>query len=136
MGEGARGEETHADEVDGRRDVVLVVLDGLLCALPDGLVGSDCDHCVDAALGLVRLEDPLNVVLDRDVALKEVDLAVGLVGVGGIGRERVEGELGDTVERGGEGVGEAGEWRASAGACELEVGPIRTCRWSRRGSRR
>lgn len=98
---GVRGvwgeDETYADEVDGGRDVVLVVLDRLLGALPNGLVGRDGDDCVDAALGLVRLEDLLNVVLDRDVALKEVDLAVGLVGVGSIGRERLEGELGDAV---------------------------------------
>lgn len=61
----------------------------------------------DAAVLGVGLEDLLNVLLDRDVAMEEVDLAVGLVGGGRVGGESLERELRDAFDGGLVRVGEA-----------------------------
>lgn len=96
------------EEVNGSSDVVLVVLKRLLSTLPDGFVSGDMDDTVDSPFRRVRLEDLLDISLERDVSLEQVDFAVFLVGFRGRRGESVDSDLGEAGESGRERVGEAG----------------------------
>lgn len=94
-----RYEWAHVEQVNRGRDVVLVVLDRDLAALADRLERRDVDDAPYAALGLVLVEDLLDVALDRDVAAVDLDLERLLVVVGRVGGKRILRNLGDTLER-------------------------------------
>lgn len=70
---------TDIKKIDGRVDVVSVVLDWLLTTLADSLVSSNVDDTPDAALALVGLEDLVNVFWVCDVSLEDFDFGSGLV---------------------------------------------------------
>jgi hypothetical protein len=102
---------THVEEVNGGRDVDVVVLDRDLARLANGLEGGDVDDTVDAALGLVVLEDLFNVLLDGDVAAVDVNLEGLLVLFGRVGAELALGDGRDALACGRERVVEAAEPR-------------------------
>lgn len=104
-----RGRRTHVEEVNGGRDVDIVVFDRDLSRLADGLEGGDVNDAVDAALGLVVLEDLFNVLLDGDVAAVDVDLEGLLVLFGRVGAELALGDGRDALACGRERVVEAAE---------------------------
>ena len=101
--------QTHIEQTDGGRDVVLVVLDGLLSRLADGLEGRDVDHAPDARPFLVvEVKDALDIGRALEVAVEHLDLGVGLVLLARAAAELVARNLRDAVEGLGERVGEAG----------------------------
>lgn len=100
-------DRTHREKVDGGRDVVLVVLNGLLSTLTDSLVSSDVDHSPDASLALVCLEDLVDVLLEGDVAAEDLNLERLLVLLGSVGGESILSDLGNALQSLRERVGEA-----------------------------
>lgn len=110
-----RGRRTHVEEVNGGRDVDIVVLDRDLARLADGLEGGDVNDAVDAALGLVVLEDLFNVLLDGDVAAVDVNLEGLLVLFGRVGAELALGDGRDALAGGRERVVEAADRGARRG---------------------
>lgn len=117
----AESHRTHLEEVDGRGDVVGVVLDRLLATLSDSLVRGEVDRAKDAADGVVDLEDLCDVGGVGEVADEEVDLHVGLVGGGGIGGKGAEGEGRDALDGLGERVGETGGEGGEGGRVSLAL---------------
>lgn len=98
---------TYGEEVDGRGDVVLVVLNWLLPTLSNSLVSSNMDDTVNAFLVGVRGEHLVDIRLEGNVTLEEINHAVVFVCLGGSGGQGLEGELGHALEGLGERVGEA-----------------------------
>ena len=71
--------EAHIENVDGRVNVILVILDGLLSALANSFVRCDVDDAPNATLILVGFKDLVNVLGIGDIALEDFNLGGILV---------------------------------------------------------
>jgi hypothetical protein len=87
----------HLEERHGAANVDLVVREGDLARLADSLEGGEVDNTPDATLGLVLLEDGVDLG-----GVAEVDLVED--GLGGVRAHLVAGDLGAAVHGLGEGV--------------------------------